>query len=274
VGLKPTTGLVSRDAVIPISPEQDTLGPIARTVEDAAAMLTIMAGKDVNDRKTDLIPFAAIPDYRAACKQASLSNYRIGIPRHTFDSIDDLHPHQLEIFDSIVEKLRSTGAEIIDVEFPGFEQFSQLQGNEKTEYMSGEFHHAIDEYFSKLATNPNDIRKLEDAIAFLKTTAEEEYETRGAYRLEHTLEVTRESPEYKAAKERAAYFAGEGGIQGALDRHQLDALVLLSDVWCPNYFAACEGHPQISVPLGYMPPDQDIIRNDTGNLVERAPNMP
>lgn len=87
VGIKPTVGLTSRDLVIPISQHQDTVGPIARTVKDAAYILSAIAGYSPYDNYTSAIPYPnhAIPDYTAACNFSALRGKRIGIPRNVFD---------------------------------------------------------------------------------------------------------------------------------------------------------------------------------------------
>ena len=82
VGIKPTVGLTSRYLVIPISEHQDTVGPMARTVKDAAIILQAIAGKDRNDNYTAAIPFDCdkMPDYVAALDKDGLAGARIGIP--------------------------------------------------------------------------------------------------------------------------------------------------------------------------------------------------
>lgn len=87
VGIKPSVGLTSRNLVIPISQHQDTVGPIARTVKDAAYLLSAIAGYDPADNYTSAIPFPhyTIPDYVAACNFSALRGKRLGIPRNVFD---------------------------------------------------------------------------------------------------------------------------------------------------------------------------------------------
>ena len=87
VGIKPTVGLTSRSLVIPISPHQDTVGPMARTVKDAAYLLNAIAGFDASDNYTSAIPYPdySVPDYVSACNFSALHGKRIGIPRNVFD---------------------------------------------------------------------------------------------------------------------------------------------------------------------------------------------
>lgn len=85
VGIKPTVGLTSRSLVIPISEHQDTVGPMVRTVKDAAYVLQAIAGKDPYDNYTSAIPRTPLPDYVAACKLSGLKGKRIGVPRDYLD---------------------------------------------------------------------------------------------------------------------------------------------------------------------------------------------
>ncbi|CAK7208656.1 hypothetical protein SEUCBS140593_000246 [Sporothrix eucalyptigena] len=336
VGLKPTTGLVSRDAVVPISPQQDTLGPMARTVADAAAMLSVMAGRDEHDPKTDEIPFDTIPNYGAAASinAESLLNIRIGIPR---DALEGIKSTLLDAFETrVVAPLRDLpGVTIVDCSFPGLIRFKGLSPVETTNYMAGEFHDALPAYLETLTSNPQNIDGFEALCKFIKNTPEEEYgetekkeneekreekpgdveNTRGSdddksdeddnaddakdvisddtpprrniARLEQTQAITRDSPEFDTAKMNATYFAGPGGIQGALNGNQggrdrphgfnnhdpVDALLLPTNASAANYFAACEGHPQITVPLGYRD-GKKVKRGETGRLVFSGPNTP
>lgn len=89
VGIKPTVGLTSRFLVIPISQHQDTVGPMARTVKDAAYLLAAIAGKDTNDNYTSAIPYDPLPDYVAACNFSALAGKRLGVPRNVIEFFSD-----------------------------------------------------------------------------------------------------------------------------------------------------------------------------------------
>ncbi|CAK7220605.1 hypothetical protein SBRCBS47491_004245 [Sporothrix bragantina] len=335
VGLKPTTGLVSRDAVIPISPVQDTLGPMTRTLVDAATMLTFMAGRDEHDPKTAEIPMNLMSDYGAAATSGTKTplNIRIGIPRNALKGIKSA---TLKTFESrVVAPLRELpGVTIVDCSFPGIMRFKGLGREETTNYMAGEFHDALPAYLATLTSNPQNIDGFEALCTFLKTTPEEEYgedeenekekggdekaekkegvgkdddessdddvrgdktdkvkidesPRRNIVRLEQTHRITKDSPAFEAAQINTAYFAGPGGIQGALDglrggkerphgfntHEPVDALLLPSTASAANYFAACGGHPQVTIPLGYRD-SRKVKFNDTGRLVASGPNVP
>ncbi|MCB1601791.1 MAG: amidase, partial [Xanthomonadales bacterium] len=128
VGIKPTVGLVSRSGIIPISASQDTAGPMARSVADAAAVLSVIAGTDPEDPATVDADRHRV-DYREVLDQASLQGVRIGVLRQDFgfhDQVDALLEQRLE-------DLRRAGAVLIDpvvIEVPdalGDAEFEVLQ---------------------------------------------------------------------------------------------------------------------------------------------------
>ncbi|KAL2291360.1 hypothetical protein FJTKL_13964 [Diaporthe vaccinii] len=271
VGIKTTTGLVSRASVIPVSQEQDTVGPMARTVTDAATMLGVIAGKDGGDTKTNLIPFEFIPDYRGACEHTDISSLRVGIPRNSVDKAasDEI----LESFWGVVDLLRTRVAEVIEFEFPGQATFDDLSPEKTLDAMAGDFNIAIADYLGKLTNNPDNLQAIEDICELVKSTEGEEYPERNIARLEQAASRVADSAEYMAGQEVRTYLAGDGGIKGALNKHSLDAIVVPSKAPA-NYFAACGGFPQITIPLGYQTADLGVKFNDTGNLVEDGPNIP
>lgn len=113
VGIKPTVGLTSRSLVVPISEHQDTVGPIARSVSDAAYLLSIIAGKDKSDNYTSSQPWEIPPDYTLALNLSSLSGARIGIPRNAITPDNTSQPI-LDAFETAIEVLRNAGALIVD----------------------------------------------------------------------------------------------------------------------------------------------------------------
>ncbi|KFY05125.1 hypothetical protein V491_09199 [Pseudogymnoascus sp. VKM F-3775] len=134
VGIKPTVGLTSRALVIPISERQDTVGPLARTVTDAAHVLNIIAGKDPNDSYTNAQPFSQPPDYTKVLKKNSLRGKRIGIPRNAFLPSGDagLDAPILAAFEAAIVELKSAGATIIDNS--NFSQWDEYYNSSVTFY--------------------------------------------------------------------------------------------------------------------------------------------
>jgi amidase len=159
VGLKPTVGLVSRTFVVPISPEQDTPGPMTRTVADAAAMLSAIAGSDPADPMTREAD-AHKSDYLAALRPDALQGVRIGVLRMT----QVRSPQTDQVFDHALDALRAAGAVLVEVkgvDDPTLSQISAAEG----ESLRIEFKAALNAY---LATLPPGVktRSLADLVAF------------------------------------------------------------------------------------------------------------
>lgn len=256
---------------MPISQEQDTVGPMARTVRDAAAMLTVIAGNDENDAKTKAIPFSQIPDYGSACKQTDLSALRIRVPRNSVAKIEEVAV--INCFNQLIDKVRPLVAQLVEFDLPGQDKFDEMSPEKRTDAIAGDFKIALADYLSKLKSNPNDLHTVEDVCNFTKAKEGEEYPKRNIDRFEQATKRDPESAEFKTTQETRTYLAGEGGIKGALERDSLDAIIAPSK-GSSNYFAACGGFPQITIPLGFQPEDVEVEWNDTGNLVDNGPNIP
>jgi len=255
VGMKPTIGVVSRGGVIPISFSQDTVGPIARTVRDAALLLNAIAGFDPEDPVTFGAP---LEDYTKHLDDKALAGARIGVPRKGWFGIS-------RVIDSYVTtaiaKLTELGAVIVDnVEL---EQPPQLAGLELAVFFS-ELKPGIAAYLARRG-DPK-FHSLLDLIAFdLAHSARELH-----YFGQELFEQGQAKPglaasDYAGAREQCLSIA-RGLIDGALEKHQLDALVvgtgsppwlidpLLGDTFpaAPNAptLPAVAGYPHVSVPAG------------------------
>ena len=118
-------------AVIPISEHQDTVGPITRSVADAAIVLSAIAGPDANDNFTLAQP-TPVPDYTRALDRGALAGRRIGVPRAVFlnDSITGNDPYVNEVFEGALDMLRALGATVVDpADLPSAEAIA-MSGNE------------------------------------------------------------------------------------------------------------------------------------------------
>ncbi|KAL2284186.1 hypothetical protein FJTKL_09157 [Diaporthe vaccinii] len=280
VGIKPTVGLTSRHLVIPISEHQDTVGPLARTVKDAAFLLSAIVGKDSLDNYTSAIPFDAdgFPDYVSACQPSALRGKRIGVTRGIIDMNDVGVPEEaggplITAFNESLDIIRSAGATVVDDIFlPGWKEFVEHK------YMSRDLRADlltdVPRYLSHLDKNPNNISSLSDISSFTHHHPREEYPTRDTYVFDLALEDGRNNthPDVWFNRTLALRLAGTMGILGAMKNHSLDAIVL------PTYFAsyppAMIGTPAVTVPLGRYPDDMPIVKNDFGNLVQLGPNVP
>ncbi|KAM3517803.1 hypothetical protein MY4038_010246 [Beauveria bassiana] len=239
VGIKPTVGLTSRYLVVPISEHQDTVGPMARTIKDAAHLLSAIAGKDSHDNYTSAIPFGdKVPDYVAACQMSGLKGKRI------------------EAFLEALSMLRSSGATIVDNIVLNADFVTDL----------------LELYLKKLVTNPNNINSLADLRAFTQKDPREDWPHRDTAIWDAALKLGygNDSPQFQKAYQQQLLYAQ--GLAGALTDHSLDA------VFAPSssifYMAAPLGHPVVTLPIGRMPDDTPVTRNDFGNLNATAPNQP
>lgn len=202
VGIKPSVGLTSRYLVVPISEHQDTVGPMARTVKDAAYLLTAIAGKDSNDNYTSAIPFGGkTPDYVGACKESGLKGKRIGVPRSIINSSG--YPAVVtKSFRDTLAVLRSSGAIIVDnIELPGFQQIRDSNNI----VLNADFVSDLPRlYLDKLVTNPHNIRSLADLQAFTQNDPREDFPHRDTdvWQDALNLEFGNDSPHFRDAYQK------------------------------------------------------------------------
>lgn len=274
VGIKPTLGLTSRDMIIPISLRQDTVGPHARSVKDAAYLLSAMAGKDVADNWTNAQPFDSPPDYVKACRRSAFQGARIGVPRNGIDYyLDKSTAPIMDAFEKALRHMRGAGATVIDgADFPIFDPPAFNTNSDLV--LDIDFAEGLASYLSQLTNNPNNIHSLEDLIDFTKTDPREEWPQRdiGVWERSLARNLTSSSSESYSAYESNRRMAEEDGIVGALDRYGLDALVM--PTFASFRLPAIAGLPVITVPLGFFPAGTELARNSRGDLVNIAPGIP
>ncbi|KAF2998479.1 hypothetical protein E8E13_002817 [Curvularia kusanoi] len=279
VGIKPTVGLTSRALVIPISEHQDTVGPIARTVKDAAYILQAIAGPDRYDNYTSAIPWASNctnttkPDYVAACKLDALAGKRIGIPRNTLGDRDIVSAPIFDAFDKAIAILKEAGAIIVDnANYTAWDQY--LNSTAEGTVLDGDFKPNLAAYLAQLTYNPNNIHTLQDVRNFTQRFPAEEYPSRDTADFDSSLALnfSNTSPQFWAAYQEDLYIGGPGGILGALDTYNLDAVFLPTQG--ASGISAIIGGPVVTVPLGSYPSNTTVIPNRRGNLNVTAPNIP
>ncbi|KAK4222133.1 amidase signature domain-containing protein [Podospora fimiseda] len=246
VGFRTTTGLVPRDGVIPLCDWQDTIGPMTRTVKDAAHILTVIAGKSPYDDATHSIPMKNIPDYSQASAGSNLSGIRLGVPRR---AIPSTNPIVLAKFEQTLNKLASLGATIVD---------------NRRRALEAEFKASINRWCGSLVTNPQGIKSLDDLIDFIKKDPREIFPERNIER----LLGAQESPGVDAlitqnALKKMLRCCADEGILAALKRDKLDALVFPNEA----------GFPVFAVPLGFYPPGT-AVKKTKGEQIDIAPNIP
>ena len=169
VGIKPTLGLTSRNMVIPISIRQDSIGPIAQTVKDAAYMLSAISGRDVFDNWTSAQPFDEVPDYTKACKYQAFRGARLGVPRNGIDYfVNDKTAPIVAAFEEALHIIENAGAQVQDpANFADFDE-SAFRDNSSI-VLDVDFSFGLADYLSNLASNPNDLHNVEDLIQYTKS---------------------------------------------------------------------------------------------------------
>ena len=115
MGIRPTIGLVSRDGIVPYSLTQDTAGPLARTVADAAAVLDVIAGSDPKDPVTEACLGKIPASYLDYLDDEGLRGRRIGVLRSFFGPDDDLHREVNACMEKSLQIMRDAGAELVDI---------------------------------------------------------------------------------------------------------------------------------------------------------------
>ncbi|KIK62727.1 hypothetical protein GYMLUDRAFT_41644 [Collybiopsis luxurians FD-317 M1] len=271
VGIKPTVGLTSRAGVLPISAAQDTVGPMTRTVEDAAIVLSIIAGEDPKDRRTLSQP-TPVPDYTKALDVNSLRGKRIGVPRSSLPSADrSLSPTILKVFDNSLQILKRLGATIVDpANLPSADEINKM------------YHHALyldfkiefNEYLAALKEVPTGVRTLEDLIQFNLDHADvelpEHYSDQS--RLIESQATQGRDKVYGKVLAKNLELGATRGIDAALKEFDLDALVLPAR--STHTPAAIAGYPMVTVPLGFFPDDEPMKDDDGPIVAYPAPGMP
>jgi amidase len=258
VGLKPTVGLVSRTHVVPISHSQDTPGPMAHTVTDAALLLTAMAGSDPADPATQDAD-AHKQDYAAALDAHALRGKRLGVMR--FDA--GFHPETDAVFAHALQVLQRAGATLVEINtLPGAEAI----GDAELTVLLTELKVDLNAY---LASTPATVttRTLADLIAFNDAHADRELGLFGQELfLKSQLTDGYKDPAYLAARALSLKLAGAEGIDKMLADYKVDALVAptAGPAWVvdtvngdhssgqTSTLPAVAGYPHLTVPMGMV----------------------
>ncbi|PJJ61178.1 amidase [Hymenobacter chitinivorans] len=255
VGIKPTVGLLSRAGIIPISATQDTAGPMARTVRDAALLLTALTGVDANDAVTRESTGKTAPDYSAFLKPGGLQGKRLGVEKNHLKGNSDAIP----LLQAALEVLKAQGATIVEVEV---EKHTDPLGEAEYEVLLYEFKDGVNKYLSTAGAG---VKTVADVIAFNQQNQAKAM----PFFQQETLEAANKTEGLSSAKYQAARKKSQGGARQALDAvlrdNRLDAVVAVTngpapcldlingDSWKGPGFsspAAMAGYPHITVPMG------------------------
>ena len=280
VGLKPTIGLVSRGGVVPISHTQDTVGPHARTVADAVAILNVIVSRtpDSRDAATSGVPLGwqgtgrtrpSLPaDYSAFLDANGLRGAKLGLTRQ---GIDNAPPQVVAAFDNAIAQIRAAGATVVDLDGAGF-KFAPADGEFLV--LLYDFKLDVQKYFATRVGVPMANKTLADAIAFNSAHASSEmpYFFQEIFELAQSMDTSGTNPgdnpqpffgglTYNQAL-AIDHDAGAKGIDAAMSQFGIDAVVaptdspgwttdlILSDhfIFASSTLSAAPGYPIIQVP--------------------------
>ena len=255
VGIKPTVGLVSRSGIIPISRTQDTAGPMAKTVKEAARVLEYMAGYDPKDKRTSAIPADFNFQFAQNLNELSLQSRRIGLLSSGSEDSEGS-----KLLTKATEILGKLGADVILIsetkEYPGEEEFFVLLF---------EFREGINKYLRK---THSDLQNLNQLIAFNNQNKDVAMEHFGQEIFIESAETLGQRGKYMRSVELTTR-ESRNYIDSLLNEYNLDALVGLTrgPAWLINYdggdekaiehqrswgtggFAAMAGYPHITIPF-------------------------
>ncbi len=274
VGIKPTLGRISRYGVIPITSDQDTPGPMARTVSDAAILLGALEGAapDPHDPATNRCPPPPGRDYTKFLKRGGLQGARIGIPRaFFFDALNGkggLTPEQKAVMEEAIEALRRAGAVIVDpADIPSvvsgeFQQWNTCSGagavKGKDENCSVVFKYGMKRDFNLW------LASLGPAAPVKSLTALREFnlahQRAGAIRygqsqldISDEMDLEADRARYQRDRAKDLELSATRGIDSPMKQHRLDALLFPGASGAS--IAAKPGYPTIIVPFGTVPND-------------------
>ncbi len=260
VGIKPTVGLVSRAGVVPISHTQDTIGPHARTVADAAAVLGALVGVDSRDPATAASAGKFHRDYTQFLDPNGVNGVRIGVARE-YEGVGS--PHTDAVFEDALSALHGAGAILVDVSFPHLSEINS--GGSEFTVLLNDFKHDLNAYLSTRTGVP--ITSLADAITFNNAHAAQEmpFFAQEIFDLAQTFSGDLSDPAYLTALARDKVIGGSEGIDAILATNNVQAIVAPTDtpawptdlinadhfIFGSSSAAAIVGYPIIVVPMGF-----------------------
>lgn len=257
VGIKPTVGLVSRTGIVPISHSQDTAGPMARTVRDAAIFLGILAGVDEQDAITRESTDHTQTDYTKFLNASGLQGARLGVARNYFG----LHEEVDSLMNTALDAMKSAGATLIDTDL--LSVVSQA-GPAKGTVFKYELKADMATYLSRLGADAP-VKTLKDIIEFNDRNKDKELLYFGQdFFLAAEAKGPLTEPEYEEALSKCRRLTRTEGIDAVVEKLNVDALIApttgpawVSDLVCGDNWlgsstsaAAIAGYPSVTVPAG------------------------
>jgi amidase len=254
VGLKPTVGLVSRGGIIPISISQDTAGPMARTVADAALLMNAIAAVDSDDPAAAASAGRRPADYTAFLERGGLQGRRLGVLRQAMG----YHPDVDASMTAAIAALEGGGAEVVDVKMSTYNAWNDAE----FEVLLYEFKDGLNGYLKKSGSPHGSLEALikwnaANAASVMPHFGQEIFE-----RAQAKGPLT--DAAYRKARDAARRLAGRDGLLAVLDQNKLDALIApsVSPAWPTDHVlgdhfvgagygvAAVAGTPSLTVPAG------------------------
>ena len=267
VGLKPTLGLTSRAGVVPIAHSQDTVGPMARTVADAATLLGLMTGVDVRDEATMASSGQFHNDYTQFLDAKGLQGARIGVARAIYTGY---HTETDQLFEAALVALRQAGAIVINpADIPTAHAIKARDGEMKV--LLYEIKYDMAAYLATRAPTVQHAgavipRTLADLITFNQANAAREMPLFGQELFEMAQDLPLSAAAYREILADNQRLAGKEGIDAVLAQYNLDALVAptgapaheIEPKQLGKFLGSCStpsalaGYPHITVPMGYV----------------------
>jgi len=258
VGIKPTVGLWGRSGIIPISSTQDTAGPMARTLKDAAIMLGTVCGMDPRDEQTSESKGKFHQDYTQFLDLNGLQGSRIGLGKNFMG----FHSEVDQIMEEALALMKEKGATIIELE----SITPNGLGRAGFDLMLYEFKDGVDKYLQSV-TSSLPVKNLKEVVEWNNQNAEASMPFFGQEILEMAIEKGDLSETvYQEALAKSLKFNREDGIDKVMDEHQLDAIIGPTggpawpiDLVNGDHFgggssspAARAGYPNITIPAGFV----------------------
>jgi amidase len=245
VGVKPTVGLISRHGIIPISATQDTAGPLATSVIDAAILLGAMTGVDPRDRATRPSARRAAPDYSSGLDKDALNGARLGVPRVVY--FEGLSPAETRLIDAALGTLRALGAELVD---PADIATARQTAEFRSDVMLYDFKRDLNKYLAWLGPEAP-VRSLKELIKFNETRPREMLRHGQIMLLAAQSSNGARAAVYKHCRAEDLRLSRTDGIDPVLQQHRLDALVF--PLRTGAAIGAKAGYPTVIVPAGFTP---------------------
>ena len=259
VGIKPTLGLVSRAGIIPIAHSQDTAGPMARTVTDAAILLGALDGIDSDDPATLALHGKVPTDYTQFLAAKGLAGARVGVVR----KLCGFHDAVDRLMNGAIDVLNRQGATVIDP--ADITTLDQL-GDAEEEVLLTEFKADLNAHLARLG-DAAPVHTLQDIIEFNQQHHEQEMPFFGQdLFLKAQGKGSLYAKEYLDALDKCRRLTRAQGIDAVMDQYKLDALLAPTGApaWLTDHVdgdhdlggsstpAAVAGYPHITVPMGFI----------------------